>query len=177
MVYTYLCIYYIYIYYKNESYLIIYKFYIIDKEEMEPTTKTLYLLTTQLQQIITFYKYIESQFNTLENNTFIDYNNSNLNTRSLASTLLTSEREVHRIFELFNKINTYKNSVFNSECKVKFKEDGKIFSDFLSCFEFGTLGFIDVKKDIKKEKEDNICKYFDIQFLKKYIIKYFFRYF
>lgn len=129
-----------------------------DKEEMEPTTKTLYLLTTQLQQIITFYKYIESQFNTLENNTSIDYNNSNLNTRSLASTLLTSEREVHRFFELFNKINSYKNSVFNSECKVKFKEDGKIFSDFLSCFEFGTLGFIDVKKDIKIEKEDNISR-------------------
>ncbi|XP_031368306.1 rab3 GTPase-activating protein non-catalytic subunit isoform X3 [Apis dorsata] len=129
-----------------------------DKEEMEPTTKTLYLLTTQLQQIITFYKYIDSQFNTLENNISIDYNNSNLNTRSLASTLLTSEREVHRIFELFNTINSYKNSVFNSECKVKFKEDGKIFSDFLSCFEFGTLGFIDVKKDIKIEKEDNISR-------------------
>ncbi|XP_050481313.1 rab3 GTPase-activating protein non-catalytic subunit isoform X3 [Bombus huntii] len=124
-----------------------------EKEEMEPTTKTLYLLTTQLQQIINFYKHIKSQFDTPEYNVSIDDNNT-----SLPLTLLTTEKEVHRIFELFNKINSYTCSDSSTECRVKFKEDGRIFLDFLSCFEFGTSGFIDIKKDIKPEKEHQISQ-------------------
>lgn len=126
---------------------------------MEPTTKTLYLLTTQLQQIINFYKHIKSQFDTPEYNVSIDDNNT-----SLPLTLLTTEQEVHRIFELFNKVNSYTCPDSSTECRVKFKEDGRIFLDFLSCFEFGTSGFIDIKKDIKPEKEHQICKYFSIYF-------------
>ncbi|XP_068975315.1 rab3 GTPase-activating protein non-catalytic subunit isoform X2 [Bombus flavifrons] len=124
-----------------------------EKEEMEPTTKTLYLLTTQLQQIINFYKHIKSQFDTPEYNVSIDDNNT-----SLPLTLLTTEKEVHRIFELFNKVNSYTCSDSSTECRVKFKEDGRIFLDFLSCFEFGTSGFIDIKKDIKPEKEHQISQ-------------------
>ncbi|XP_060821986.1 rab3 GTPase-activating protein non-catalytic subunit isoform X1 [Bombus pascuorum] len=124
-----------------------------EKEEMEPTTKTLYLLTTQLQQIINFYKHIKSQYDTPEYNVSIDDNNT-----SLPLTLLTTEKEVHRIFELFNKVNSYTCSDSNTECRVKFKEDGRIFLDFLSCFEFGTSGFIDIKKDIKSEKEHQISQ-------------------
>ncbi|XP_071862105.1 rab3 GTPase activating protein isoform X1 [Bombus fervidus] len=124
-----------------------------EKEEMEPTTKTLYLLTTQLQQIINFYKHIKSQYDTPEYNVSIDDNNT-----SLPLTLLTTEKEVHRIFELFNKVNSYTCSDSNTECRVKFKEDGRIFLDFLSCFEFGTSGFIDIKKDIKPEKEHQISQ-------------------
>ncbi|CAL7946204.1 unnamed protein product [Xylocopa violacea] len=128
-----------------------------EKEEMEPTAKTLYLLTMQLQQIIQFYKHIKFQFDTLDS-TPIDNDDSDLSRRNLASILLTSEREVNRIFELFNKVNDYKCSDFKTECKVKFKEDGNIFLDFLSCFELGTSGFIDIKKDIKPEKEQHIAR-------------------
>ncbi|OAD61467.1 Rab3 GTPase-activating protein non-catalytic subunit [Eufriesea mexicana] len=131
-------------------------------EEMEPTTKTLYLLTTQLQQIIKFYKHIKSQFDTAEDNTFINDDNNDLISKNLASILLTYEKEVLRIFELFKKINSYKCSDSETECKVKFKEDGNIFLDFLSCFEFGTPGLIDIKKDIKEEKENYI--YFFLMF-------------
>lgn len=127
---------------------------------MEPTTKMLYLLATQLQQIINFYKHIKSQSDTPEHNASVDDN------KSLASTLLTTEKEVHRIFELFNKVNSYTRSDSKTECKVKFVENGRIFLDFLSCFEFGTSGFIDIKKDLKAEKEHYICKYILIYYLR-----------
>ncbi|XP_043526557.1 rab3 GTPase-activating protein non-catalytic subunit isoform X1 [Frieseomelitta varia] len=123
-----------------------------EKEEMEPTTKILYLLATQLQQVINFYKHIKSQFDTPEHNASIN------DDKSLTSTLLTTEKEVHRIFELFDKINSYTRSDSKTECKVKFVENGRIFLDFLSCFEFGTSGFIDIKKDIKAEKEHYISE-------------------
>ncbi|KOC68340.1 Rab3 GTPase-activating protein non-catalytic subunit [Habropoda laboriosa] len=130
-----------------------------EKEDMEPTAKALYLLTTQLQQVIKFYKYIKTQFDaSADNSSSISDNDSYLSSKSLALSLLTSEREIHRVLDLFNKINSYQCSVFVTECKVKFKEDGKIFLDFLSCFEFGTPGFIDIKKDIKPEKKYHISQ-------------------
>ncbi|CAK9800120.1 Rab3 GTPase-activating protein non-catalytic subunit [Anthophora plagiata] len=128
-------------------------------EEMEPTAKTLYLLATQLQQVIQFYKQIKTQFDTsADSSSSISDNDSDLNSKSLASSLLTSEKEVYRVLELFNKISSYECSDRTTECKVKFKEDERIFFDFLSCFELGTPGPIDIKKDIKPEKKYNISK-------------------
>ncbi|XP_031839232.1 rab3 GTPase activating protein isoform X2 [Nomia melanderi] len=122
----------------------------INKEEMEPTVKILHTLTTQLQQVIKFYKYSQSQPDTPEGG---HTNDDDLSDTELASVLLTSEREVHRIYKLFNTINNFKSTSSKGETKVKFKEDGKAFLNFLSCFEFGTPGLIDVKKNTKSEKK------------------------
>lgn len=132
-----------------------YYFYIIDKEDMEPTAKTLYLLTTQLQQMIKFYKRIKCQFDSIADHDFAT-TNDDLSSRDLALVLLTSEREVHRIFKFSDIINSFKCSNVKTESKVKFKDDGRTFLDFLSCFEFGASGLINIKKSIKTEKKHQI---------------------
>ncbi|XP_076636420.1 rab3 GTPase activating protein isoform X2 [Colletes latitarsis] len=128
-----------------------------DKEEMEYTTKTLYLLTIQLQQLIKFYKHISFHFVSSEDDSY-PTNNDEFTSSDLASILLTSEREVRRIFKLSDTINYLKCTKLKMENKVKFKEDDKIFSDFLSCFELGTLGLIDIKKGLKTEKKLEISQ-------------------
>ncbi|XP_054006730.1 rab3 GTPase-activating protein non-catalytic subunit [Hylaeus anthracinus] len=128
-----------------------------DKEEMEHMAKTLYLLTMQLQQAIQFYKYIRSNNDNLGDHSFIA-DIDELTSKDLASILLTSEREIHRIFKLSDTISNFKCRNIKMENKVKFKEDGKIFLDFLSCFEFGTVGSINIKKDLKTEKKIQISQ-------------------
>ncbi|XP_017879707.1 rab3 GTPase-activating protein non-catalytic subunit isoform X3 [Ceratina calcarata] len=128
-----------------------------EKEEMEPTAKTLYLMITQLQQIIQFYKHIKSQSDTLQDISSVNDSNDS-NSSSVASILFTSESEIQRIFELFDKVNSYRRSDFKKECKVKFKEDDRMFLNFLFCFEFGAAGFMDIKRDIKTEREYEISR-------------------
>ncbi|KZC10899.1 Rab3 GTPase-activating protein non-catalytic subunit [Dufourea novaeangliae] len=127
-----------------------------DNEEMEPTAKTLYLLTTQLQQVIKFYKHIQSQSDSPGNHSLS--NDIDLNSRELALILLTSEREVHRIYKLSDTINNFKSTNSKGETKVKFKEEGKIFLDFLSCFEFGTPGLINIRKSVKTDKKLQVAR-------------------
>ncbi|XP_076178627.1 rab3 GTPase activating protein isoform X3 [Ptiloglossa arizonensis] len=128
-----------------------------DKEEMEHTAKTLYFLTVQLQQVIKFYKHVRFHFNSLEDHSSIT-NNDELTSKDLALILLTSEREIHRIFKLSNTINSFTRTNFKMENEVQFKEDGKIFVDFLSCFELGTPGLIDIKQNLKMEKKLKISQ-------------------
>ncbi|XP_076244895.1 rab3 GTPase activating protein isoform X2 [Calliopsis andreniformis] len=128
-----------------------------DKEDLEPTAKTLYSLVTQLQQMIQFYKHIRSQFDNATNHSFAT-TDDDLSSKELASILLTSEKEVHRIFKLSNVINSFKYTNVKTESKVKFKEDGRPFLDFLSCFEFGTSRLINTKKGIKTEKKHQIAQ-------------------
>ncbi|XP_034172933.2 rab3 GTPase activating protein isoform X1 [Osmia lignaria lignaria] len=130
-----------------------------DKEEMEPTAKTVYLLSSQLQQVIQFYKHIKLQFDaSIYDSSTVSDNDNDLNNRDLAAILLTSEKEVNRIFELFNSVNSFKCSNVKTENKVKFKEDNKLFLDFLSCFEFGASGLIDMKKGIETERKYQISQ-------------------
>lgn len=128
-----------------------------DKEEMEAAAKTLYFLTTPLQQVIEFYKHIRAQFDCSKDHGLTTTDND-LSSRDLASILLTSEREVHRIFKLFDTINSFKCRDIKTESKVKFKENGRAFVAFLSCFEFGTPGLINIKKGVKSEKKHEIGK-------------------
>ncbi|XP_076280641.1 rab3 GTPase activating protein [Lasioglossum baleicum] len=123
-----------------------------DKEEMEPIEKTLEILTTQLQQVIKFYKHIQSQFDSIGDHNFTK--DEDLSSTELASILLTSEMEVHRIYKLSDTVNNFKCSSSRGETKVKFKENGRIFLNFLSCFEYyGVPGLLNAKKNIKSEKK------------------------
>lgn len=118
-------------------------------------------MTTQLQEIINFYTYVKSQFHKSP----CKYNivsNDALISKKLSSILLTSEREVYHIMKLAKTLKVFENQNVIAETKVKFKEDGKAFFEFLSCFEFGTSKFINLRKDVKEEKLYEICKYFFI---------------
>ncbi|EGI58384.1 Rab3 GTPase-activating protein non-catalytic subunit [Acromyrmex echinatior] len=126
-----------------------------EEEELEPPAKMLRQLTTQLQQIITFYKYVESQLNVPPE---YDITTDNaINTKSLSSILLTSEREVNRIIKLAKMLNSFLDDNISAETKVKFKNESAFF-DFLSCFELGASGMIELRKDIKEENIQEISR-------------------
>ncbi|KAH0948530.1 hypothetical protein HN011_009005 [Eciton burchellii] len=120
-------------------------------KELEPYTKILQQMTMQLQQIITFYKYIKSRFDIPPEYDIVAADNVP-SVKNLASILLTSEREIHRIIKVAKILNNFKNTNLSTETKVKFKEDEKVFFDFLSCFEFGSSRLIGLRKDLKEEK-------------------------
>jgi hypothetical protein len=126
-------------------------------KELEPYTKILQQMTMQLQQIITFYKYIKSRFDIPPEYDIVAADNVP-SVKNLASILLTSEREIHRIIKVAKILNNFKNTNLSTETKVKFKEDEKVFFDFLSCFEFGSSRLIGLRKDLKEEKIYEICK-------------------
>lgn len=117
----------------------------------------LHQLTMQLQQIITFYKYVKAQLDIPPEYNIVTADNAP-SSKHLSSILLTSEREVHRIIKLAKMINSFKDTNVSAETKVKFKEDEKIFFNFLSCFEFGSSKSIGLRKDLKEEKINDIGK-------------------
>jgi len=122
---------------------------------LELLAKMLRQLTTQLQQIITFYKYVESQ---LDVPSEYDITTDNaINTKSLSSILLTSEREVNRVIKLAKMLNSFLDGNISAETKVKFKNESAFF-DFLSCFELGASRMIELRKDVKEENMYEICK-------------------
>lgn len=114
-------------------------------------------LTTQLQRIITFYKYVESQLDAPPecDTTTVDDATS---AKNLSSILLTSEREINRVTKLAKMLNNFMDGNVSAETKVKFKDEN-VFFDFLSCFELGTSRLIGLRKDIKEESVHQICKF------------------
>lgn len=131
----------------------------MEEEELEPTAKMLCQLTMQLQRLIIFYKYVESQLNILpecyDDVTTIGHATS---TKNLSLTLLTSEREVNHVTKLAKTLSNLRNGDVSTETKVKFKNESAFF-DFLSCFELGTSKLIGLRKDVKEENLYEICKY------------------
>nr|XP_012216087.1 PREDICTED: rab3 GTPase-activating protein non-catalytic subunit isoform X1 [Linepithema humile] len=125
-----------------------------EEEELDPIAKTLYQLTMQLQQIITFYKYIKAQFDIPSEYNAVTADNIP-SAKSLSFLLLTSEREVHSIIKLAKTLSNFQDANVSIETKVRFKEDEKMFFDFLSCFEFGVSKSVGLRKDLKGEK---ICE-------------------
>lgn len=128
-----------------------------EEEELEPTIKILRQLTMQLQRIIIFYKYVESQLDISPeyDTTTID---DTMSVKNLSLTLLTSEREVNHVIKLAKMLNNFRGDEVLAETKVKFKDENAFF-DFLSCFELGTLKSIGLRKDVKEENVHEICKY------------------
>ncbi|EZA61233.1 Rab3 GTPase-activating protein non-catalytic subunit [Ooceraea biroi] len=121
------------------------------EKELEPYAKMLHQMTIELQQIITFYKYIKSQLDIPPEYDIVTADNVP-SAKNLASILLTSEREVHRVIKLAKTLDSFKEADASAETKVKFKEDGRVFFNFLSCFEFGSSRLIGLRKDLKEEK-------------------------
>ncbi|KYN05982.1 Rab3 GTPase-activating protein non-catalytic subunit [Cyphomyrmex costatus] len=125
------------------------------EEELEPLAKILCQLTKQLQQIITFYKYLKSLDVSPEYDiTTID---NTINAKGLSSILLTSEREVNCVINLAKMLNNLGGNVMASETKVKFKNENAFF-DFLSCFELGASKMIELRKHIKEENIQEISR-------------------
>lgn len=132
---------------------------------MESVAKTLYQTSTQLQRVIGFYQSVQCQFDKPpEYNTVVSDNLPSA--KQLSGILLASEREIHRILKLSKTLSQFEKPKSRSQAKVVFKEDGRTFLDFLSCFEFGGSGnLIDIKKDVTEEKKQTICKFiFHAQF-------------
>lgn len=122
-----------------------------EEEKLEVTAKVLHQLVTQLQRMITFYKYVKSQLDTAPEYDIVTASSAP-NAKNLSSTLFTTEREIHRIFKLAKTLNSFEDSNVSAESKVKFREDERAFFDFLSCFEFGASKLISLRKDLKEEK-------------------------
>lgn len=114
-------------------------------------------LTMQLQRIITFYKYVESQLVDISSECDITTTDDTTNAKNLSFTLLTSEREVNRVSKLAKMLSNLKTGDISAETKVKFKDENAFF-DFLSCFELGTSRLIGLRKDVKEENVYKICK-------------------
>lgn len=114
-------------------------------------------MTIQLQQIITFYIYIKSQLDIPPEYNIVTGDNVP-SAKNLALILVTSEREVHRVIKLAKTLDSFKEANASAETKVKFKEDERMFFDFLSCFEFGSSRLIGLEKDLKEDKIYEICK-------------------
>jgi len=127
------------------------------EEELEPTAKMLCQLTMQLQRLIIFYKYVESQLNILPECDVTTLDNA-MSTKNLSLTLLTSEREVNHVIKLAKTLSNFRNGDVSTVTKVKFKNESAFF-DFLSCFELGTSKSIGLRKDVKEENVYEICKY------------------
>ncbi|EFN79470.1 Rab3 GTPase-activating protein non-catalytic subunit [Harpegnathos saltator] len=126
-------------------------------EKLEVTIKILHQLTTQLQRMITFYKYVKSLLDTAPEYDIVTAGGAP-NVKNLSSTLLTSEREIYRIIKLAKTLNSFEDANVSTESKVKFKEDERAFFYFLSCFEFGDLKLISLRKDLKEEKIHEIAR-------------------
>ncbi|KAL6256765.1 hypothetical protein P5V15_011702 [Pogonomyrmex californicus] len=124
-------------------------------EESEPTAKMLRKLTTQLQQLITFYKYVKFRFD-ISSKYDITVNDMT-SAKSLSLILLTSEREVNHVTKLAKMLNNFIDGNVSSETRVKFKDEN-VFFDFLSCFELGTSRLIGLRKDVKEENVYKISR-------------------
>lgn len=128
-------------------------------DDLELSTKILNNTICQLKRAIEFYNYIRSQFDqppeydTVASDTVTDE-------KQLASTLYTSSREVRRVLKLSKTLENLRGPSLKLQSKVKFKEDGQTFLDFLSCFEFGVPGFLGLQKDVGDDKKCQIGNLF-----------------
>ena len=136
----------------------IYNYILISGEELQSTTKILHQTISQLQKIVKFYQYLRVQFDLPpEYNTIAG--NSVPNAKTLSSILLAPEKEISRILKLSDTVKEIQTPVVKVKTKVTFKDDGRRFYDFLSCFNIGTSASVGLKKDLSLEKRSQVCKY------------------
>ncbi|KAL7296960.1 hypothetical protein TKK_0009400 [Trichogramma kaykai] len=128
-----------------------------EDDDSELATKTMYHMVNQLKRAIKFYKYVRYQYDKPPEYSTVASDNVP-DGKQLSSILFTSEREIHRILKLSKTINHLKNSHSKNESRVTFKEDGKTFLDFISCFDFGTPGSLGLHKDVSYDLKCQISK-------------------
>ncbi|XP_071637599.1 rab3 GTPase-activating protein non-catalytic subunit isoform X3 [Temnothorax longispinosus] len=127
-----------------------------EEEDVEPTAKMLCHVTRQLQRIITFYKYVESQLDVPSECDIATVGDAT-NAKNLSLTLLTSEREVNRVTKLAKMLSNFRGGDVSAETRVKFKDENAFF-DFLSCFDVGTSRLIGLRKDVKEDTLHEISR-------------------
>lgn len=131
----------------------------IAEDDLELTTKILNNTICQLKRAIQFYNYIRNQFDQPP-----EYNkiasDAVPDEKKLASVLCTSGREVRRVLKLAKTLENLRGPSSKMQSKVKFKDDGQTFLDFISCFDFGVPGFLGLQKDVSYDKKCRICNYF-----------------
>lgn len=114
------------------------------------------MILSQLKSVTRFYNYLRSQYdqppeyNTVAADTLPD-------DKTLSLALFTSEREIQRILKLSKTLENLKNT---KQTKVTFKDEGKSFLDFLSCFRFGKSGFLGLQSEINLDKLCQICMFY-----------------
>ncbi|XP_015117604.1 rab3 GTPase-activating protein non-catalytic subunit [Diachasma alloeum] len=125
-----------------------------EDDELEPARKTLYRISIQLQKAIEFYKYVRSlfdrppEYNTVASSCIPD-------TKCLSKVLLTSEHEVDRILKLSQHL--YEFEPMKSQTRVTFKDDGELFLNFISSFDFGVQqNSIGLTPDLSEDKKYQI---------------------
>ncbi|KAK0157715.1 hypothetical protein PV328_011418 [Microctonus aethiopoides] len=126
-----------------------------DDDELEPIGKSLYHISIQLQKVIEFYKYVRLQYDKPpEYNTVASQNIPTSN--YLAHILLTSEREINRILKLSLDLYKYE-ELTKPQNRVTFKDDGGLFLEFISCFDFGAQNNVGLIKNINDDKKYQIA--------------------
>lgn len=135
-------------------------FWFLDVHEMDPITKTLRLTSMQIQDLIWFYKYARSQFDSPPEYETIAGDRVP-SVQRLTWVLMTTEREINRIIKLAKIVDDYaKNLESKSHGKVTFKDDTNNFMGFLSCFEIGVTGLIGLHRDLSDDKKQEIGEIF-----------------
>ncbi|XP_063982787.1 rab3 GTPase-activating protein non-catalytic subunit [Diachasmimorpha longicaudata] len=125
-----------------------------EDDELEPAGKTLYRITVQLQKAIEFYKYVRPlfdrppEYNTVASSCIPD-------AKYLSQVLLTSEHEVDRILKLSQHL--YEFEPVKNQNRVTFKDDGELFLNFISSFDFGAQqDSIGLTPDLSADKKYQI---------------------
>ncbi|XP_043278054.1 rab3 GTPase-activating protein non-catalytic subunit isoform X2 [Venturia canescens] len=125
-----------------------------DEAEFEPVVKTLHQMATHLDRAITFYKYTRSQFdrppeyNTVASEIIPD-------AKHLSRLLSTSESEIERVLKLSKTLSEFESTKPKTN-RVTFKDDGSMFLEFLSCFDFGIQNSLSLQKLVNDEKKYQI---------------------
>jgi hypothetical protein len=114
----------------------------------------------QLSQVIKFYKYIKGQFDQPPEYATVA-SDEVPNEKQLSSVLFTSEKEIHRILKLSKTLASMKSSKSINQNRVTFKENGEMFLDFLSCFDFNSPGPLVLKQGVNFDQKCRICKSYE----------------
>lgn len=127
------------------------QFQALDIDGMEPKGKIFYTTVLQLQSVIDFYKEIVlfEEFEDAQEQDKEDQEN-------LATTLQLSDKEIARITELIERIKGLGKT--KEVACVSFKEDSHTFTEFLSCFEFGTREHLNFHPELTLDKKIRIAK-------------------
>lgn len=120
------------------------------EEELEVSGKLLYHLSVQLQKAVEFYKFIRIQFDTPPQYNTVVADNI-LGPKELSEVLLTSERELIRILKQSKSMYQFK--PFKPLNKVTFVDDGSLFLDFLSFFDWESQNSLQLLKDLTQDKK------------------------
>ncbi|XP_011310795.1 rab3 GTPase-activating protein non-catalytic subunit [Fopius arisanus] len=129
----------------------------VDYDELGPKAKTLYRVITQLDKVIRFYNNVKPWFDQPPEYSTVDSSCVPV-TKDLAHALLTSHQEVDRILQLsrdLSELESVKSHVHKKG--VTFKDDGELFFNFISSFDFGPQISIGLREGLSEDQKYQIA--------------------